>query len=336
MGVNLWGNTGSGYLPTQMTSATLHQWYRSDLSTTVATSPRTAGTAPPAITFGGTRTVADQIHITVSTTGAPGTARVNVTLNGTQVLTNQITTAGSVAIPGSTVTIVFPGAGAYSANNTWDSTANPLTDLSGNGYDTSNTVSTQNPLVVNPSLVPPYPGWRYDGVQNYNRANPAGIGTAFSGVNVPMHAFGVDRLIPGASNTDVFCYGHSTSATERFELQSSTTAWTVRRFTGAGNNLALTSALAPINGIFIWEWRFDGMNSRLYINGYKAIDANHASPNAVTVDQFALGAQWTSAGTFAGFENGDKTEFFIFEGNLSNAERGRAYIYLAGHVPPTF
>lgn len=323
--------------PNQITSATLVAWYQISTSGGVAgTLLKTAGTGTNAVTVTGNLQQPFGIKLTFPVGGVRGTATYSLSLdNGTTVFQTG-TTAATVAIGATGMTLNFPTTSSYATTDIYVSVVNPILDKTANHYDTANTNSGERPLMI-ASGANGHPTARYDGIDDYQLSVSGLAAAAVGGTNAPFSVVGMCTLnaVPTGGNVaNLYCFGHSSDVTlPRVELQALSDRWRIRRMDGT-HNVALDSTIFPIVERYCHCWIFDGANSTLTLSGADVIGGDsgvsgaQAAANAISVNQFSLASQFTQVSPNGiNFTSCDDPEISIFSGALSAVESARLQRY---------
>ncbi|HEY2405586.1 MAG TPA: hypothetical protein VGI10_06275 [Polyangiaceae bacterium] len=123
--------TNPAATPPSILGPTTQAWWRSDAGITIGTTPNATGTAPPAVTWAGSRLRQDVLVLKISTPGTGAAAKFDVYQDGGTVpVASAIPCAASVTILNATTTpmvVTFPNQ-AYAADNVYNSTVESWLD----------------------------------------------------------------------------------------------------------------------------------------------------------------------------------------------------------------
>jgi hypothetical protein len=333
LGVNTFSVDSSPLSPSAITSATLRFWYDQS-SYTIGGTPVAGGTSPPVVTFTGTLKQPLGILVTTSD-GARGVATYSVWLNnGVGPAYQTGTTAATVLISGTGITINFPS-GTYHANNTYKAIASVVVDkVVPATNDLANVTAGQRPQIIVAG-----PGglqtMRYNGTSDRHFNTTSGVwNTVFGGLNSPFTVIWIGGIVINQVGTTAFwCAGNTTDANlPNVTLKKNgVNSYQITRRATAGVISTIDSLAFPNVGPKVIIWRFDGVESRLRVNGLDIIGGESMVPgtnsiaNSLTLNQMCVSAiKTTATGNFA---NNDMSEFVGFQGAVADDELFRLENY---------
>ena len=322
--------------PNQITTATLIEWFREPESFVIDATPRKGGTSPPAVTWSGNLTGGDVgFLVTVHTAGGVGVATVDIKDGEGNLLEGNVSTAaGTHAIGATGVNIVFPAAGTYNANNTFQTACNPVKAIvttPGDDLNPQTSAPDRRPIIVNPTEL------LFDGTSSAGKSTAATFNNRFGGLNTTFYTIGkihITTLPTGAAQQTLFIAGHSVDANLPFvEAGYTKDQWLITRRATAADAKQQLSNVIPGTGDHVVEFGFDGANAYVAVDGADIIGGtSEVSPSpltttgSLTLNQFAWGARLLQA-AYSNFFNGRLSDWALFDHIPSAVERERLLRY---------
>lgn len=297
----------------------------------------TAGAGNPALTLSGNLNQALGIRITIATPGAPGTAKVNISINNgaSNLETNVSTTAGTHPIGSTGANLVFPASGAYAVGQIWEGICSSFSDQIG-ANNFTNSTSGQRPTV----LVAGQGGvaaLHFDATNDVLNCTTSLANTiAGGGVNTPFTILALVKIntLPSGANLQTIMTLGNTGSSARAELQYTATSYRIRRIDNTGAQSLILSAIPVTTGLCLIDWRFDGTNSTLavlgadVIGGRSDVSGANALAGALTLNNVSFGAQ-KGNGTTGVYAAIDAQALYFCQGALDDEEMGRVRQYFA-------